>query len=424
MLKPIVALTAVSVLTLTALAQTPSVPLAYTQGQDLIIEAGTNRITVPVAQDYPYDNNPTMDLEWSPDGRWLAYIQLSEVAMPEGYTTSRADLFAISVEGGTPITIAEGISAGFPVAWTQDGALLYAQDDPASLNATSPGDWLVNLYRAEVLERVAPVQLGQTPFIVGCGGGMSFPDDVRYLQEAGFGGSPVKLMESAVGIILSVNCAGQGVQRLSDGVLLDEGLARWSLSADGTQVVGVRLNYTDTALETRLQVLDLTTGDLRDIATQAMPDQVYWAADGTIYYSSREASAELFSPEQSATILQTQGLMADPAFTTALSAFTVRLHRLDVTTGAETEVFSVADASWIGRIRGNQDSLYLSVIDSLRLFGEAALAGQITLENSYTEGMNLVGVEVYRFELATGETTLINPDFSMSQVEVAPSLMP
>jgi len=395
--------------------------IAYVQDGEVFLlgPSGTAQVT-QTEQEYEY----VADLRWSADGSQLAFTKQIEFIGADGYPSYRMDLFVINPNdfppGSAPQPLtarAEGLAAGFPPAWGQDGALYFVRDNASNLSATSPGDFLVDIFRLPVggsVESVASV-----PFGVGCGGGTSEPNAMLYNGEAGFGGNAVAFLATRYGLVLSTNYGGTGLNLLApDGTLtrLSDTLARVALAPDGRTLAALELDYSVFPPMTKLYTYDLETRTAREIASPVPADQVGWGGDGALYISSSTAVGELFSVEETTQIGIAQGFDMSLVSPEAIPSYRVTVHRIDLASGSSEEV-AAHDGSFVGRLRPAPGGIAYSLIGSLETWGRGLLDGSIDpLSESYFQDWESF-VSLESFIVANGSSSALG---RLAQMELAP----
>jgi hypothetical protein len=402
-------------------AQTPGTAFAVVRDNELFI---TNLLDV-----YNKVNNPPHQgfnsLAWSPDGQTLAYILQDDNFEPR--------LMIAPAGGGDGVLLsgAGRIETGFPVSWTPDGQILYAESTFDPDNPPTSPEYFVKINTiSPTVAGAAPTTLGTIPFGVGCGGGSPLPADWQYWNEVGgFGGGYLTLQYTDYGILHSINCGGAGVALLINGqsryltnVLAENGIVqpepyvgRLALSPDGRYVAAVQTNYTESNAVEQLVIIDLELATVTPQTTAAPPEQLAWGLDTALYYSTRTPNEGVdliaaLSPEARAQVEQVTG--GGTGFT--VGTWTVAIHRYDPATGADEQIYS-ADAYQIGRIRTtNTDpgALYFSEIPNLNAWVDALASGTFDPASDPTGELQraFVPVMLFRLDLATGETDLKGED--------------
>jgi dipeptidyl aminopeptidase/acylaminoacyl peptidase len=402
---------------LPGLAQAESL-IAYTQDGELFLLGPNGSVQVTqTEQEFKY----IPDMRWSPDGSRLAFTQYVEEMGSDGYPFYRTDLFVIDPSSFTPGSLtasAAGIASGFPPAWGEDGALYFVRDNPNNMNATSPDDFMMEIFRLS--SDGSAQSVANVPFGVGCGGGTSEPHYMLYNAEAGFGGNPITFLATRYGLLVSINCGGVGLNLVGfDGSVtrLDEQLARVALAADGRTLAALALDYSSFPPLTTLYLYDLETRSLRQIATSKPADQLGWGGDGALYYSSSVVDGELFSAEEAAQIGEAQGY--DMSIAAApIPAYRVTVNRIDLASGSEAEV-AAHSGSFVGRLRPVAGGIAYSLIGSLEAWGRGLIDGSLDpmSEAYYENWTNYVSLESFIFELGSDRNITLG---RLSQIEIAP----
>jgi hypothetical protein len=362
-------------------------------------------------------NKGIFSLAWSPDGSKLAYIMSDE--------NFQARVWVVDAQGGTPVMLeAAGQSeVGFPVTFTPDGAVLYVQ---AGTNAANPTpEYRVNLNRITPEAGAQPETLGSVIFGVGCGGGSIIPADWQYWAESGFGGNYQTLLWTDYGVLHSITCGGSGLALFDPEVgedkyltpitmtdfgmpQPDENIGRTALASDGKTLAAVKIDYVEPAPINSLVFVDLETGTITDQVTTGQPEQLAWANDGTLYYTTREVSGDLLAdltPEQRQ-VFETMG------FLTSVDSYKVDIRHLNPATGEDDRVYT-ADAYQIGRLRvAADDSVWFSQIANLKNWVEGIANGTLDLaaDMDGSQQRALVPVSVYRLDPASGQNLELMAD--------------
>lgn len=402
-----------------ALAQSPGADFAAVAGGQLSIYTADGTATV---------NNPTnrgvSNLVWSPDGSKLAYILADE--------NFQARVMVADAAGGDPAMLETGpLAAGFPLAFTPDGDLLFAAHADVIPQANQGVLTTVNRIKPEA--GAVPQVIGSFPFGVGCGGGSSIPADWQYWGETGFGGNYLTLAWTDYGLLYSTTCAGSGLALLDlttgesrqvAGETLSAqgpsvvGIGRAALAPDGRLVAAVRTRYSEPNLIRSLAVVDLATGTVTDVSTAFEPDQVAWGPDGSVFYSARQRAGDLtgsLTPDERATVATALGYV-QPSDMESLPAYQAAVYRMNLATGEETPVYQ-APAYAVGRMALAADGrhLYVSLVANLDGWIRGLLDGSLDLaQDLYGDQQRaLVPVSLVRVPLVTREAPLtLGPDLA------------
>lgn len=359
-----------------------------------ITDGAAERLVLP-AGDYAEFGQ----LTWSPDGNWLALT---------AWHLDRAVLLLAPRQGGEAQTVLAGIRhSGQPISFSAEGDLLYA----GQTEEIAEQDGLFGpIFRLLALTPGAasePRQIGTFIFAPGCGGGSMLPADWRYWEETYFQGNVLTLALTPFGIVHNANCMGSGLALADplagEDVLIAPDVQRTRLSPDGTQVLGIDWEG--------LKLIDLATRAVTAIPTSAYPDQVAWGAPGsnTIYYSERYPGGD--SLELSATDLQllSAALGYEP-YAEELDPWVSVLHRVDLHTGADEEVFAGGYYA-IGRVVPLPDDagLLLSTVENASAWVAAILAGELDpmSEAGWIAARELVQTQLHLLNPVTGEAALL-----------------
>ncbi|MBL8117289.1 MAG: hypothetical protein JNJ78_07145 [Anaerolineae bacterium] len=393
-------------------AQNPSPPLAAIQAGSIVISGGINApVTIPLPPNYG-----VMSLSWNPGGTRLALILNSE--------QFETQLYVVDSTGGSLVPLASGpLEAGFPANWTPDGQVLYVGRGLFPTDGNTP-------YRADI-KRIAadanavPETIGSFDMLVGCGGGSNLPADWQYWEEAGFGGTRLVLQYTDYGILHSTSCSGDMVALFApqggidspigptlrdDGQLNPDGMvSRHQLGPDGMTLAGLRQKINGSELERTLVLIDLASGTMTDVPTQAQPDQFVWAADGSLFYSSRSETGNLLTALDTAQLSTVNSVLGMEGF--EIPAYEVSIHRVNPGTGEDSLVYS-GSAYAIGRMAVTRDgsALVFSQIANMDAWIAGIADGSLNILNDDTIGsaqQALVPVSVYQQSLAGGSAALI-----------------
>ncbi len=356
------------------------------------------------------DNQGLTNLAWSPDGSKLAYVLID--------ADYNWHAMVVNADGTNVTELNTGkLEYGFPLAWTPDGQILFAQA-PTSLSDTS---YRVTLATIASTADAVPTPLGQVLFGVGCGGGSSLPADWQYWAETGFGGSFLTLQWTDYGVLYSVMCGGAGYAlldpatgesryvttvsfRFNNNPNPEDNISRAKLSPDGTLLVAIRTVYAEPDPVESVVLVDLTTGVITDVPTSMQPDQVAWSASGDIYYVARTtADPDLLddlTPEQRAR-LDAMGT----GF--VIGSNNVTVMQVDVVSGEET-FLTEGYAHYVGRmVEAFDGSLWISQIPNMDAWLQGIGDGTIDPLNDVGNLQQLATAPVSVFRLFNGEVERI-----------------
>lgn len=383
----------------TVIGETNGLLVAYTPGGlDVLADDTTTR----------RDN-----LRVSPDGRNVLYTASSP---------QQPDPRLMWLQRGTdaqPTTLTDTFEPSFGGAFSADGqAAYYVQPVPnADIQPAQDARFdnlPVNLTRHPLSGE--PEVVGSFGFGVGCGGASPYPMTGAYEQDAGFRGNSLILQMTDAGIAHSTACNGTGLMltnpQTGENQMLSEDFARGSLSPDGTQMAGVQIDYTQPTPQTTLTIVDFTDGEVRPLETAAMPDQVHWAADGSIYYSTRTETAGNYDVDPA----QLQGFRMSPD---EIPSYEVSIYRLNIQSGAEEPVYNTSGAWAVGRMRSTTNALYFSLVPDA-----SAWLALITSEafdasaDTYAQEARAVQPDLYRLPFIEGTPALVRED--VQQFALAP----
>jgi hypothetical protein len=360
------------------------------------------------------------DLRWSSDGAYLLYVY------NDGITRS---LMLARADGREAVAVAENVGLLPPTFTRGVNSVLYTVErsfDQIDAQNRLPVDVFQQLFDPETLLPTGQTtQIGTIPFGVGCGGGSPFPMDAVYNEEAGFGGSALRLEDTLYGILYSTDCSGVGLGLLNpstgETAPLADDLGRAVVNANGSRLAGIAFS-TETMQSVEIRVIDLLT---RDVSASyaplegelTLPDQLAWGADDSIYYSTRQMFGDpLFLNDAQRAALQSATAQDNaPQFDT-------RIIRI-APDGAQTQLY--ASVSWgIPRLFPTTDRVYFTQIPDGVAWLDAITAGE--LDPFSLEGMlttrDLLAPALYSVPLTGGEATEV---FSrVYQAALRPFVMP
>lgn len=369
-------------------------------------------------------NRGIIDTDWSPDGSKLAVLYYDD--------SYQSRVLVADPAGGEPFPLETGsLEIGFPISFTPEGEILYAQQagDPANPGA----DYRINLNTIAPEVGAQPETLGSVAHFVGCGGGSIIPADWLYGDETGFGGNYLSLEWTLYGILHSTSCAG-GTAALFDPVTgedrpLEAGqnegsnvLGRLQLSPDGETLAGIRTIYQEPAPVHSLVLIALASGAVTEVATTEAPDQLAWGSDGTIFYSTRTAAGNLLEnlpDEQKAALID--ALSYDPG---DIASYRVTVRQLNPITGDDVEIYT-ADAYAIGRMEASADGKYLFISQIANLDGwlNGLIDGTINLVDDVdgSQQRDAVPVTLMQIPLTTEDAPVAVGEWS--QIALQPALL-
>lgn len=367
-------------------------------------------------------------IAWNADGSLVAFILYDEQFTPQ--------LYVVEAEMGSPVLLAAGrLEAGFPVSFTPEGRVLYAQSTYDPNNPTP--DYKVNFNTIAPQAGATPETLGTVAYGVGCGGGSPLPADWQYWAESGFGGSYLTLRWTDYGIMHSVDCAGHGlgllnpatsevrqvipVTYLDNGQPIPENYGRIALSPDGQTAAMIKTEYAEPDPIESLALVDLASGTITAVPTVAEPDQVAWAADGTLYYSSYS-----FNTERTAQIAA--GLSAEQRErielfmpVDLLPIREIAIHHLDPVSAADS-VIHTADAYAVGRMRLAHDgSLWFSQVANLDRWAQGLADGTLDIATDTYDAQARASVPVTLFRYDPASQTAEQVGENLGQFALQPA---
>ena len=414
-----------------------ALPLAA-GAQDAPIQFAAVQQVTPVLADtagmvQPLPAPPGRDvfnMAWSDDGQLLAMVVYDEDYGARLFVTGPGAEQVIELPTGA-------LEAGFGVAFTPEGNILYAAEGQFPADFSGPPT--VEIRQIAPDASATPITLGQFEHVVGCGGGSPIPADWQVWSESGFGGSYLTLQWTPLGIVHSTSCSGGSSSILDPvtgedrplGPTFDQSdmtsagpITRLVVSPDGTKAAGVRFRYEGNQAISSLVLIDLASGEVTDVATAGQPDQLLWGRDGTIYYStrtpSRDVSANL-SDKDRALLSQSLGYM-DPAEMTELTAYTVDIHRFAPFMGGD-DLFLTLDAYAVGRMQQAADgTLVFSVIPNLDAWAQAIVSGQLELAADTNGDLQRALVPISVYMHVPGESAPALVGVNLEQFELRPEV--
>lgn len=279
----------------------------------------------------PLTNSPSQqfgNLAWSPDGTALVFTEFKS-----------GNLY-LARSGQPLITIANGLQTYFPATWSPDGTKIAFAVATRESQPTGEVQQIqsVSLTTGGVS---APQYAGTFNHRTGCGGGNPDPAGQLYNAEAGFAGNKTVLAWTDKGFVASENCSGIGIA-LTDmtGKVLWEvpDAARAAISPDHTRAVAIHRDPNgppQPVAVNALMLIDLNTGAVSQLQSEAGADQLAWSADGsTVLYSTLSNPVEI------------KGTGNNPVGTQVLGSWpldtvtnTITLWRVPVAGGPSTKLF-------------------------------------------------------------------------------------
>jgi dipeptidyl aminopeptidase/acylaminoacyl peptidase len=240
-------------------------------------------------------------IDWSPDGRWLAFV------------SSRADdktqIFVISPDGGEAVQLTKAETGVGGYDWSPDGkTVAFAATDPESkedkARKDAYGDWEVvreeyrytHLYTLDVAEALLAPQAGRRrtsgkAFTVG---GFSWsPDGTKIAFSAAV--NPDLINSGTSDIYLLDLAANDAVKKIVGQPGPDSG-PRWS--PDGSMILfSSSMGQTDYfARNSRLAVVPAAGGAVRSL-TDAFDESPYaaeWTAGGIFFLAAQKTAVHVF----------------------------------------------------------------------------------------------------------------------------------
>ena len=387
----------------------PMPPLAAVQNGQ-VWSYGFSDQPQPITADTALDHS---NLVWSADGNYLAFV-----ARDPDYTPN---LMVYDRTTGSITQAARDIADGFPVTFTDDSRqLVFIQDAPN--NGAEP-TYQMTVFTYDLGAGTSPVQAGSFSFGVGCGGGSPYPQDWRYTAETeGLGGFHLVLAVTPFGLVHSMDCGGSetGLLNVQSGEDVNLGpLSRATVSADRTKVAGI-IDLAGTREHEQLVVVDLQTQTRTTLATVESTDQVTWGAAGAneLFYSTRHMTDRTMP----FTAAELQTIMSVLGDFTSVNVWEVSLHRFDLATNIDTELYRT-DAYAVGRMIPTPDgsALIFSQIPNGEDWFMAIADGSLDMSqpDSYNQSVNFVPVQLFRLPVSGGEVQFLGADLNHAALNPA-----
>jgi hypothetical protein len=340
--------------------------MAAVSGNALAIFSGGSSTPIPGAQTpvgMTYTGSPVQTLAWSPDGQHLAYVLYD--------ANFGLHLYLTDARGSQPIEITGGnIATLMPPSFTPDSTqLVYTVNDMTRTD--DQGNPLTVVYTQGLTPGAAKQELAHFNFGVGCGGGITYPDLQAYVDETGYEGNPMILQISAYGLVHTTTCLGTGVAlynwQTGQDTPLGTNLAHAVLSPDRTKLAALNGEQPGSSPQSPV-IVDLANGNVIQLTTAAVPDQIIWNSNTDLYYSTRQG---LGQDNQQHQVSGTGGMQ--------LSNLSVGIHHLDLSTSTDTPIYQ-GTAFGIGRMFISGGMLFFSQVAELdaqtRAAMDAAMQGQ------------------------------------------------
>ena len=384
-------------------AQSESLPFAAITQNRLVLYGMSD---TPTAIQLPGEYQHYGNLAWSPDGRSLV------VAAADQYY--HWQLIMIQPDEAQPTILLDEPPLDLPVSFTPDGYLLLTRetgavaDDPLH----SP---ILEVYSTSGVSPIA--SLGRFAFGRACGGGSSLPVDWLYWAETNSGPSesPPILALTPSGIVHSTNCTGRGVALLDTATGTDTALHAslgWvNISPDGMKIAGMVKSFYNSDPR-QLLLIDLSTQVITELTISANVglDQVFWGTtNNDLFYTTTVTVARIPADDAGQ---QKLGEAFGYMNATTLPENAIELHHLDLATNIDTILY-FGSAYALGRLVATPDGagILFSSIPNVDRWLEALLAGEISLQEG-DSGSNLLAVELYYLDMASGTVSLIGTDMA------------
>ncbi len=330
----------------------------------------TNNAKGTAMSSYPFYQtvHRYQSLRWSPDGLNLAFVE-----------SGNPGLLYVARSGQAPQILAHGIYPEFPPFWLPNGQEI-AYLVPAGVGSASGGPTKFQI-QAVPVGGGNPRALGDFNHQAECGGGGFDPMEALYYSDAGALGNGLVLYNTASGgYVYSLACTGVGVGFTPGtvGGWQRPDLGRAALSPDGTQLIAVRFDLSNPKappVVAGLEKVDLATGKSTPLPTQPGIDQVGWADNGTILYSTLTAPRAFQITVTLSPALQAAVGLID--LTAALKGYTVTLWKTPAAGGDSVQFFA-GSGRGIGKIGHTADgaTIAVSLIPSMESVINAANGGQ------------------------------------------------
>jgi hypothetical protein len=377
--------------------------IAYTQDNTLNLyypETGTSELLLDESSvPYTFFYRAT----WSPDGSRLAYLR------PDDVDTSLSTLIVRNADGQEIPVVSANFNTPFAPNWIDNEHILYAAYTGEHREFVS----VLNAFSVAVTENAEPQLLGTFDVSEGCGGGTNDPAQSDYYTETTLGGSREVFTLTPFGLVHDGQCVGAEVTltNLETGEstrFAGGGLSKAVVSADGSQVIGLKENH--------LTVVNLANMSVSTVASSAMPDQYIWVDNNRIIYSSYENAGDLLEGHSADEIaLITAVIGSEPE---SIARHRVSIHALNLSDGSDEVLYS-ADAYAIGRMAVRDNWLLFSQVENDERWVQGMIDGTITADNNFQQSQDIVYTQLFALNLESLEATLLLND--AQQMTVAPS---
>lgn len=340
-------------------------PIAYvgTDGNIYVTQLGGGKGT-PITVDangtaltyYPFYQSLHVytNLRWSADGNNLAFVD------------ALSNTLFVATSGQSPHIVARGIVGNYPPFWVP-GSVEVGFAIPAG-TGNAGGSAATFQIQAMPAAGGNPRVLGEFDANVGCGGTENDPATAAYSAETGFFGNGMILAPvTSGGYLYTLQCGGIGLGFTSgtgSGWQRPD-LGRAALSPDGTQLIALQMGSSNgQTAPSGLEKVDLATGQGTALTTKPGIDQVGWADNNTILFSTVTLPTPI-TPTISQAIGQSLfGIW--PLAPTALVKYAIGLWSMPVVGGDAMQLLA-SDGRGIGLIRVTPDgaNAVVSFIPSL-----------------------------------------------------------
>ncbi len=316
-----------------------NITMAHIGDSQTVLLTGDSVAPIPRT---PFTNNSKTysHLTWSPDGSKLLYFDFQSTTL---YLAS---------SGTSPIVVNTGLKSYYPGAWSADGKQIAFAVPSGQTGAAGQ----VNQIQSVTVtgSTISALQYAGT-FTqgVGCGGGEIDTAEARYYDETGYAGNDLVLAWTPKGFVYSMTCMGSGLALAdSTGKVLwhVDDVGRVALSADRTRAIATKIDQTGAPVS--LELIDLSSGGVTPLATEAGADQSAWSADGTSILYSTLAPAQSVKGNPSAPAGHS---MFGDIWPWEAKSWTATLYRMPVTGGTSTKLFQ-REGRAIGTISPSPDN--------------------------------------------------------------------
>lgn len=358
---------------------------------------------------YIYTQSETHNLTQDGTDGFIQFALYGDVL---AYTRVDADTMTnlwVSRQGATPYVLVANIDAVYPISFTQDGLILFAQNTTAVSESQRTTDVYIITTEADSQPEFVGQLDSSMVASVGCEGG----------SPMATGGQHRILEMTPYGIVYSLDCAGMRTALLNletnESVELGENFGNVVVSPDRTRLMGIVYDASTETRHTQLAIADLNTSEVRPIETASEPDQVTWSSDGeAVFYTVYEVLSATDQDQQTSS----QSLDITDETNAGFPLYAVQIHRYDLTTQAGEVVYAAPnDVSTMGRIFAvDENTLVFSQLPSLQAWVAASADGQF--DSSSAQGTRVsqlddVPATVLQLTIDTGIVTEIGNNIKL-----------